>query len=227
MYCNLFTARYCLGVLALCLLTYLILLPFGPKGATAAFGFLGFLGLLPFFWFGTFRKEKYDERDLCFVQRSISLGLINLVAALYPTAAILHFIYRIASGYAGNFSIPSDIFWLPLLVGGFVGLFVGSVTLLVLYHKGEEADKGLQAALGGLHNGMGKITNTVHRLRFDRDEMTQEELAKRAGVSCQTIIAIESGKYTPSLGLAFKLATIFNCSVEEIFCVVDEPSQDG
>jgi len=71
---------------------------------------------------------------------------------------------------------------------------------------------------------MNKITNTVRRLRFDHDEMTQEELAKKAGVSRQTIIAIESGKYTPSLGLAFKLAEIFKRPIEEIFHVVDVPS---
>jgi putative transcriptional regulator len=69
---------------------------------------------------------------------------------------------------------------------------------------------------------MSKITNTVRRLRFDHDEMTQEELAKKADVSRQTIIAIESGKYTPSLGLAFKLAKIFQRPIEEIFSVAEE-----
>ncbi len=66
---------------------------------------------------------------------------------------------------------------------------------------------------------MNKITNSVRRLRFDHGEMTQEELAQKAGVSRQTIIAMESGKYTPSLGLAFKLAAIFQRPIEEIFQV--------
>jgi len=73
---------------------------------------------------------------------------------------------------------------------------------------------------------MSKITNTVRRLRFDHDEMTQEELAKLTGVSRQTIIAMESGKYTPSLGLAFKLAEVFKRPIEEIFHVVNVPSQE-
>lgn len=73
-----------------------------------------------------------------------------------------------------------------------------------------------------------KITNSVRRLRFDHDEMTQEELARKAGVSRQTIIALESGKYTPSLGLAFKIAEIFNRPIEEIFHVEEnEPSSSS
>jgi len=61
------------------------------------------------------------------------------------------------------------------------------------------------------------LTNQVRRLRFDHGEMTQEELAHRVGVTRQTIIAIEAGKYAPSLPLAFRLARTFNRRVEDVF----------
>lgn len=61
------------------------------------------------------------------------------------------------------------------------------------------------------------ITNRVRRLRFDNDEMTQQQLADKVGVTRQTIIAIESGKYSPSLPLAFKLARVFGVSIEDVF----------
>ena len=52
--------------------------------------------------------------------------------------------------------------------------------------------------------------------------MTQEELARRVGVTRQTIIALEAGKYVPSLGLAFKIARAFQVSVEEVFHYPDD-----
>ena len=61
------------------------------------------------------------------------------------------------------------------------------------------------------------IGNRIRRLRFDHDEMTQEELAKRAGCTRQTIIALEQGKYVPSIKLAFGLARAFGVSIEEVF----------
>ena len=64
---------------------------------------------------------------------------------------------------------------------------------------------------------MAEVTNTLRRQRFEHGDMTQEELAKKVDVSRQTIIAIESGKYTPSLGLALKLARLFKCRVEDLF----------
>ncbi len=60
------------------------------------------------------------------------------------------------------------------------------------------------------------VSNTVQRLRVNRG-LTQEILAERAGVSRQTIIAIEKGNYTPSVLLALKLARIFKVPVEDIF----------
>jgi putative transcriptional regulator len=64
---------------------------------------------------------------------------------------------------------------------------------------------------------MADVTNNLRRQRFEHGEITQEELAKQVGVSRQTIIAIESGRYTPSLGLAFRLARQFKCRVEDLF----------
>ena len=61
------------------------------------------------------------------------------------------------------------------------------------------------------------VQNKLRRWRFERDEMTQEELAKRAELSRQTIIAIEKGKYVPSLLVAFRLAHVLQVKVEELF----------
>ncbi len=63
----------------------------------------------------------------------------------------------------------------------------------------------------------GKIKNRIRRLRFDNDEMTQEELANRAGCTRQTIIALEQGKYVPSITLAFQIARAFGVALEEVF----------
>jgi len=62
-----------------------------------------------------------------------------------------------------------------------------------------------------------KIKNRIRRLRFDNDEMTQGELANRAGCTRQTIIALEQGKYVPSIELAFKIARTFGVSLEDVF----------
>jgi putative transcriptional regulator len=61
------------------------------------------------------------------------------------------------------------------------------------------------------------ITNNIRRLRFFANEMTQQELAEKAGVSRQTIIAIEAGKYSPSLELAFRIADAFGVEIGEVF----------
>ncbi|WP_262690944.1 helix-turn-helix transcriptional regulator [Kordiimonas aestuarii] len=62
-----------------------------------------------------------------------------------------------------------------------------------------------------------RITNRIRSLRFMADEMTQQELAKRVGVTRQTILAIEAGRYSPSLEVAFKIARVFGKGVDEVF----------
>lgn len=63
------------------------------------------------------------------------------------------------------------------------------------------------------------IRNTIRKLRFYHGEMTQKELADKAGVTRQTIVAIEKGNYSPSLELAFKIALAFNVPLEEVFFI--------
>jgi putative transcriptional regulator len=70
---------------------------------------------------------------------------------------------------------------------------------------------------------MGRIRNRIRKLRFDHNEMTQEELANRVGCTRQTIIALEQNKYVPSIELAFRIARAFNVPLEEVFqCEDDE-----
>ena len=61
------------------------------------------------------------------------------------------------------------------------------------------------------------ISNNIRKLRFFADEMTQQQLAEKAGASRQTIIAIEAGKYSPSLELAFRIADAFGVNINEVF----------
>jgi len=62
-----------------------------------------------------------------------------------------------------------------------------------------------------------EITNNIRKLRFFANEMTQQELAEKIGASRQTIIAIEAGKYSPSLELAFRIADAFGITIGEVF----------
>ena len=61
------------------------------------------------------------------------------------------------------------------------------------------------------------VTNDIRRLRFDRSEMTQAELADRIGVTRQTVIAIEQGRYSPTLEMAFRIARAFDVALEVVF----------
>jgi len=70
---------------------------------------------------------------------------------------------------------------------------------------------------------MGKthVRNTLRRLRFDADEMTQAALAEHVGVTRQTIVAIEKAHYSPSLEVAFKIARVFDVPLEQVFSYDD------
>jgi putative transcriptional regulator len=66
------------------------------------------------------------------------------------------------------------------------------------------------------------ISNNIRKLRFFANEMTQQELAEKAAVSRQTIIAVEAGKYSPSLELAFRIAEVFGVPVGDVFAYTVE-----
>ncbi len=66
-----------------------------------------------------------------------------------------------------------------------------------------------------------EIRNSIRRLRFEHGEMTQDQLGKRTGVTRHTIMALESGKYFPSLLLAFRLARAFGVGVDQVFQYVE------
>jgi putative transcriptional regulator len=68
------------------------------------------------------------------------------------------------------------------------------------------------------------LTNNIRRLRFENGQMTQQELADKVGVTRQTIIATESGRYAPSLPLAFKIAQTFGVPIEQVFQYDNEKS---
>ncbi|HIJ67652.1 MAG TPA: helix-turn-helix transcriptional regulator [Planctomycetes bacterium] len=72
-----------------------------------------------------------------------------------------------------------------------------------------------------------QLSNKIRRLRFDNGRMTQQQLADKADVTRQTIIAIESGKYTPSLLLAFRISRAFGLSVEDVFQYESDDSESG
>jgi putative transcriptional regulator len=69
-----------------------------------------------------------------------------------------------------------------------------------------------------------RVTNTIRTLRFAHGEMTQADLADRVGVTRQTIIAIEQGRYSPSLEMAFQIARVFNVPLNDVFQYPDTDS---
>lgn len=73
--------------------------------------------------------------------------------------------------------------------------------------------------------GKRRIRNNIRKLRFNYNEMTQEQLAEKVGVTRQTILAIEKDKYPPSLELAFRIALVFNVPLEEVFSYTEEDTK--
>ena len=70
------------------------------------------------------------------------------------------------------------------------------------------------------------VHNNIRSLRFHHDEMTQLQLSEKVGVTRQTIVAIEKEKYSPSLELAFRIALVFNKSLDEIFSYDSDPGTE-
>lgn len=70
-----------------------------------------------------------------------------------------------------------------------------------------------------------RITNRIRDLRTEHGGMTQGELAERIGVTRQTLNAVEQGKYSPSLEVAFKVARVFQVPLEHVFSYPDEPTR--
>lgn len=73
-----------------------------------------------------------------------------------------------------------------------------------------------------MKNNNHSVTNNIRKLRFEHDEMTQQQLADAVKVTRQTIVAIEKEKYSPSLELAFKIAHVFKTPLEEVFSFKSE-----
>lgn len=71
--------------------------------------------------------------------------------------------------------------------------------------------------MGKRNGGGGLVTNEIRALRFYQGEMTQQELADRVGVTRQTVNAIEGNKYSPSLEVAFRIARVFDVTLERVF----------
>ena len=67
-----------------------------------------------------------------------------------------------------------------------------------------------------------RVTNRIRDLRAARDEMTQAELARRVGVTRQTLIAIEQGRYSPTLELAFQISRVLGVPLDDVFSYPEE-----
>jgi putative transcriptional regulator len=71
-----------------------------------------------------------------------------------------------------------------------------------------------------------RVTNSIRALRFANAEMTQADLAERIGVTRQTVIAIEQGRYSPSLEMAFRIARVLKVPLDDVFHYPDSPEEE-
>jgi putative transcriptional regulator len=71
-----------------------------------------------------------------------------------------------------------------------------------------------------------RVTNSIRALRFASAEMTQADLAERIGVTRQTVIAIEQGRYSPSLEMAFRIARVLKVPLDDVFHYPDSPEEE-
>ena len=134
---NLFIAWYCLGVLALCLATFWILVPFvGLHRANISFAFAGLIVFVPLIMF-FFRKEKFDERDGKFMRRAMSFGTTFGFGSICFITLFLDFVFRWVVKID---SVPMSVFMAPLHCGVVIFVLCYSVLLILLYGKGELGD---------------------------------------------------------------------------------------
>ena len=140
MYRNIFIAWYCLGLLALALTTFLILMPSIGVGRACSVGlaWTGFLGFTPLFPYIVFPKEKYDERDLLFLQRALFAGFCFGFSVMGPMVATLGLVHH------GTSSLSMNLLSLPLNCGMFIAIFSFAVVLLYSYYRGGHIEHGGQ-----------------------------------------------------------------------------------
>ncbi len=195
---------YWLILLAATALVYAILaMLIGPGRACGAFGLLGLAGFQPLLYRKRGQTVVMDERDTHIALRRTRRGLLDFLARLH----------------AGRYE-PLGRDFLPRRDHGFgpcasqhcVWRHDRSLDRPGRGHSGPVSPSGRKRG-----EVSATISNQLRRLRFEHGEMTQQELAVRVGVTRQTIIAIEGGKYTPSLELAFRLARAFDVGVEDLF----------
>jgi hypothetical protein len=109
----------------------------GVGRACGSFGFMGLLGLLPIFTMTRFRvfpKEKYDERDYAFLQKSLLVGFCNGFALMVAVSSLIHHIFFV---WLGRDTVPLNLLMLPTVFGTVFGLLAFSVMTLRLYYKGD------------------------------------------------------------------------------------------